>query len=245
MRIQEYRYLGNSKYNIVINGSDYVLYEDIILKYNLLTKDNINDSEIAKYIEENKMYDAYYIALKYIKIKLRTRKEIELYLSKKDYSDFDIDYAIARLEQEKYLDERMYAKSYILDAINLKNTGPHKIIMELTNLGIDRNIVSEELSMFTDDLMMEKVSKYIQKSIKNNHNKSSYILKNKIKQNLINLGYDANIINECFEKYDLDDNDIYKIELEKAKNKLSRKYTGKELDYKIKEYMYRKGFKVE
>ena len=99
--------------------------------------------------------------------------------------------------------------------------------------------------MFTDDLMMEKVSKYIEKSIKNNHNKSSYILKNKIKQNLINLGYDANIINECFEKYDLDDNDIYKIELEKAKNKLSRKYTGKELDYKIKEYMYRKGFKVE
>ena len=56
MRIQEYRYLGNSKYNIVIDGSDYVLYEDIILKYNLLTKDSINDSEIAKYIEENKMY---------------------------------------------------------------------------------------------------------------------------------------------------------------------------------------------
>ena len=69
--------------------------------------------------------------------------------------------------------------------------------------------------------------------------------KNKIKQNLINLGYDLSIINKCLSEYDIDDNEIYQKELEKVRSKLSRKYTGKELEYKIKEYMYRKGFKVE
>ena len=244
MKIQGYKYLGNSKYKVIINNEEYTLYEDIILKYDLLIKD-VNEKDLAKFLEENKRYEAYYIALKYIKTKLRTRKEIEEYLSKKDYNDFDIDYAVARLEQEKYIDERVYAKSYILDAINLKNIGPNKIVMELTNLGIDKNIVLDELSIFTNYIEEEKVYKYIEKSIKNNHNKSSYILKNKIKQNLINLGYNPNIINKYLNEYNIDDNEIYQKELEKVRSKLSKKYTGKELEYKIKEYMYRKGFKVE
>lgn len=244
MKIQGYRYLGNSKYKVIINNEEYTLYEDIILKYDLLIND-VNEKDLNKYLEENKRFEAYYVALKYIKTKLRTRKEIEEYLSKKDYNDFDIDYAVARLEQEKYLDERVYAKSYILDAINLKNIGPNKIVIELTNLGIDKNIVLDELSIFTDHLEQEKIYKYIEKSIKSNHNKSSYILKNKIKQNLINLGYDLSIINKCLSEYDIDDNEIYQKELEKVRNKLSRKYTGKELEYKIKEHMYRKGFKIE
>lgn len=244
MKIQGYKYLGNSKYKVIINNEEYTLYEDVILKYDLLIKD-VNEKDLAKFLEENKRYEAYYVALKYIKTKLRTRKEIEEYLSKKDYNDFDIDYAVARLEQEKYIDERVYAKSYILDAINLKNIGPNKIVMELTNLGIDKNIVLDELSIFTNYIEEEKVYKYIEKSIKNNHNKSSYILKNKIKQNLINLGYNPNIINKYLNEYNIDDNKIYQKELEKVKSKLSKKYTGKELEYKIKQNMYRKGFKVE
>lgn len=244
MKIQEYRYLGNSKYKVIINNNEYILYEDIILKYDLLLK-NINEKDLTKFLEENKKYEAYYVALKYIKTKLRTKKEIEEYLSKKDYKDLDIDYTIARLTQEKYLDEKTYAKSYISDAINLKNIGPNKIVMELTNLGIDKNIILEELTIFTNYLEKEKIYKYIDKNIKNNHNKSSYILKNKIKQNLINLGYDLTIINKCLSEYDINDNEIYQKELEKAKNKLSKKYTGKELEYKIKEYMYRKGFNKE
>ena len=244
MKIQGYKYLGNSKYKVIINNEEYTLYEDVILKYDLLIKD-VNEKDLAKFLEENKRFEAYYVALKYIKTKLRARKEIEEYLSKKDYNDFDIDYAVARLEQEKYIDERVYAKSYILDAINLKNIGPNKIVMELTNLGIDKNIVLDELSIFTNYIEEEKVYKYIEKSIKNNHNKSSYILKNKIKQNLINLGYNPNIINKYLNEYNIDDNKIYQKELEKVKSKLSKKYTGKELEYKIKQNMYRKGFKVE
>ena len=244
MKIQGYKYLGNSKYKVIIKDVEYILYEDIILKYDLLTK-NINEKDLINFLNENKKYEAYYTALKYINIKLRTKKEVKEYLLKKNYNDSNIEYATSRLEQEKYLDERLYAKSYILDAINLKNIGPNKIVMELTNLGIDKNIVLDELFIFNDHLEQEKIYKYIEKSIKNNHNNSSYILKNKIKQNLINLGYNPSIINRCLNEYDIDDNEIYQKELEKVRNKLSKKYTGKELEYKIKQNMYRKGFKVE
>lgn len=244
MKIQGYKYLGNSKYKVIIKDVEYILYEDIILKYDLLTK-NINEKDLINFLNENKKYEAYYTALKYINIKLRTKKEVKEYLLKKNYNDSNIEYATSRLEQEKYLDERVYAKSYILDAINLKNIGPNKIVMELTNLGIDKNIVLDELFIFNDNLEQEKIYKYIEKSIKKNHNNSSYILKNKIKQNLINLGYNPSIINRCLNEYDIDDNEIYQKEFEKVRSKLSKKYTGKELEYKIKQNMYRKGFKAE
>ncbi len=244
MKIQRYKYLGNSKYKVIINNVEYILYEDIILKYDLLTK-NINEKDLINFLNENKKYEAYYTALKYIKTKLRTKKEVKEYLLKKNYNDSNIEYATSRLEQEKYLDERLYAKSYILDAINLKNTGPNMIIINLTNLGINKDTILDELSIYTNYIEEEKVYKYIEKSIKNNHNNSSYILKNKIKQNLINLGYNPSIINKCLNEYNIDDNEIYQKELEKVRNKLSKKYTGKELEYKIKQNMYRKGFKVE
>ena len=40
------------------------------------------------------------------------------------------------------------------------------------------------------------------------------------------------------------DKDIYKSEYEKAKRQLEKKYSGYELDRKIKERLYRKGFNV-
>lgn len=245
MKVDKYKYLGNSKYKVNINNNDYILYEDIILKYNLLIKEDVKKEELSKYINENKKYDAYYIALKYIKTKLRTKKEIRDYLCKKDYEDLCIDYAIARLENEKYLDERLYIKSYIQDAINLKNIGPNNIMINLVNLGCNKDIVFEELSVFNEDIINEKISKYIDKSIKTNHNKSNYVLKNKIKQNLINLGYNLDQINIVLNDYDIDDSMIYQKELDNIKKKLSKKYEGKQLEYKIKEYMYRKGFRVE
>ena len=42
---------------------------------------------------------------------------------------------------------------------------------------------------------------------------------------------------------DIDDNDIYKQEYDKLYRKLSKKYEGKLLEYKIKEKLYQKGFR--
>ena len=45
MKIEKYKYLGNGKYKVIINKNDYIIYEDIILKYSLLTKELITEKE--------------------------------------------------------------------------------------------------------------------------------------------------------------------------------------------------------
>ena len=49
MKIEKYKYLGNGKYKINIDNNEYIIYEDIILKYSILGKEfvaNIKNLEV-------------------------------------------------------------------------------------------------------------------------------------------------------------------------------------------------------
>ena len=63
-------------------------------------------------------------------------------------------------------------------------------------------------------------------------------------QDLQNRGFYKEHINLIINEFDFnDDSDIYIKEYNKLRNKLSRKYSGDELDYKIKLGLMKKGFK--
>ena len=63
-------------------------------------------------------------------------------------------------------------------------------------------------------------------------------------EEVLNLGYSVDLINQNLNGKKLVDDNLYKKEYEKLHNKLSKKYSGKELEYKLKQKMYQKGFSV-
>ena len=78
MKIDKYKKLRNGKYELIMeNGEGIQLYEDTILKYNLLlTKSiDINNKDLIKF---DKKCEIYYTALKNIKTRLNniSRKHI-------------------------------------------------------------------------------------------------------------------------------------------------------------------------
>ena len=82
--------------------------------------------------------------------------------------------------------------------------------------------------------------------IKSNRTRGGVVLRKKICSYLINLGYDISLINKCLDNFSFsNDIEISKREYEKLYKRLSRKYTGKELEYKIAEKMYQKGLHYE
>ncbi len=242
MKIEKYKYLGNGKYKISIDNSEHIIYEDIILKYSILGKESITQKELDTYIKDNEFYEAYYKSVSYIKTRLRSEKEIRKHLSK-DYSNKTIESVIERLIKEGYIDENIYTDAYITDQINLKINGPIKIENDLIKLGISKDIIEKHLINFTKDEQYKKIKKVIEKEIKLNKNKSEVMLKNKILKALIDKGFYKEDILNCIEDFSFDDSKIYEIEYRKAYDKLSKKYSGKELEYKVKEKMYQKGFK--
>ena len=240
MKIIKYQKLNGNKYNVYLdNGEKIKLYEDVIIKESLLLKKEIDD--IDGLIELNSKYEIYEISLRYISTKIRSIKEMNDYLLKKGYSEIDINNTIDKLIKKGYLNDDYYSKCYISDRMNLSNDGPLKIKKHLEELEIPYPVYSKYLKDFNYSLQKEKVSDYINKKLKSNR-KSRYMFKNSMIVNLVNLGYDKELVNECLYHVYVDDKDNLAKEKEKIRKKLEKKYSGDELEYKIKQKLYQKGY---
>lgn len=244
MKINKFTKQKNGMYNITFeNGTTLQAHEDIILKYELLIKKEVSEKEEKKILEENTTYEAYDLAIKYITKKMRSRKEIETYLKSKEIDEKNISNVTELLQKNGYLNDKLYAESFINDKIILSSDGPLKIKKQLIENGISSNIVEEKIQIFDKELEEEKINKIISKMQKSNKNKSAYVLKNKIIDYLSNLGYERANILGCLSNFSFEnDNDLVKKEYEKVYKKLSKKYQGKELEYKVKQKMYSMGF---
>ena len=173
---------------------------------------------------------------------MRSKKEIKDYLLKKEINEELINNAIEKLEEQGYLSDLSYVRAFINDKISLSNDGPYKIREQLIKLGINEEIIFKELEIFDKELEQKRIEKLIDKQIKINRNKGEYLLKKKIQEHLINLGYSKELVILLINRIEVDDEDIKKKEYDKLYKKLSKKYSGKELEYKLKQKLYQKGF---
>lgn len=243
MKIVCYKKKKNNLYEITLSNNEKIsLYDDVILKYELLLKKEIDDYLFKEICLYNEKIEGYNIALKYLNSKLRTEKEIRKKLN--NYSQDTIDYIVNRLKNDGYLNDLLYIKSYINDEINLKLSGPNKILNDLKKLGFKEDDILNYLNTFDKEIWFNKINKYTLKKINSNHNLSGIILKQKLFTDLYNKGFNREDINLIIDNIEFIDNSLIKEkEYNKLKNKLSKKYSGEELEYYIKMHMYKKGFK--
>lgn len=244
MKIQKYIKDKQNKYKVVIDDEEYILYDDVIIKFNLLASKEISENAFKEVITFNDELKSYYDSIKYINRRLRSEKEIREYLEKKGIDKATIDKTVKRLKDSRFLNDEIYLQAYFKDQINLTNNGPKKIEANLIKLGLDKDEIEEKINAIDSNVWYEKCEKYIDKKIKVNHTSSSNMLKIKITNDLINLGFDRELIMSVLNTKDIEDTDALKREYEKAKRSLSRKYSGYELETKIKATLYRKGFYV-
>lgn len=244
MRIVKFVKSKNGMYTLELDNSFKIkVHEDLILKYELLLKKELDNSLVEKIAEENKTYEIYEIALKYINLKLRSKKELKNYLIKKGYDDNVVDEALVILTNQGYLNDEYYANSYVHDRINLSTDGPIKITEYLKNQGISDEVIYNALEVYTNEIEEDRINKIVDKQVKLNKNKGINLLKKKIQLYLVNLGYEYDLVNKCINSKNMnEDKDIYKKEYDKIYKQLSKKYSGKELEYRIKQKLYQKGF---
>jgi len=243
MKIEKFSKNKNGMYLITLEtGEKIKIHEDLILKYELLLSKNVDSSLLAKIEKENQVYEIYEIALKYLNIRLRSRKELNSYLIKKGFILEQIELVIDMLSNQGYLDDKAYTIAFIHDKILMSNYGPNRIKSELESIGVSSDIINENIICFTEELEKERIQKLVDKQIKKNHNKGSIVLKKKIQAYMLNLGYSFSLVNQYLNGRKLVNDGIYQKEYEKIYNKLSKKYSGKELEYKLKQNLYQKGF---
>lgn len=246
MKILKYIKLKNNKYRVDFETESLDIYDDLIIKYELLLKKNLKEEEFKRLKEENITLEGYYFALKYLSVKERTKKEVEDYLKKKDITSASIKLAIQKLESMGYLNEARYVTFFLNDSLKFSKDGPNKIRQKLKDLGISESSIEQELSKIADSIWKEKMQKLIDKRITMNHSYSEILFKNKLSAYLYSNGYPREWIVSFLENLEFQkDENIIKKEKEKLERKLSRKWSGEQLKMQIRLKLYQKGFSKE
>lgn len=247
MQVEKYKKMRDGKYKVFFsNGKEMLLYEDVILKYELLLKKEIDTKKILNIISYNQECDVYYKALFYIKNRLRSYKEVKDYLKKYEFPLEMIDCSLERLQKQGYINDRQYASSFLHEQLITTSRGPNKIAYELEKKGIDREIIDETLACYTKEEELMKLQKIITKMIRGNKNKSRFALQKKIEQHLLQQGFHKENIDAMLQTISLpSDQKLYQKEYDKYYQKLQKKYSGEELEYQVKRKLYQRGFRYE
>lgn len=244
MKITKFKKNKNQSYTLFLeNGEELNVYEEVILKYELLLSKTLNDKKKQALLQENVWWDAYYQAIRMIKVKARTTKEITEELLKKGYLQEDIEEVISKLVSQNYLDDKRYADSYLHMQMNTTAWGPGKIKSKLLQKGVPLIDIEEVLTSYTKDIELEKIKKLVAKGVRANHSKSQKMLKQKMKDTLQKEGFNMDLIQQEISKLSLEDDSLLREkEYNKLKRKLMRKYEGQELEQQIQRKLYQKGF---
>lgn len=244
MKIESIKKSG-LKYKILLdNGRIINTYEEVILNNGLLFHKYINKNLLEKINIDTNYYKSYNKALDMINRRLRSEKEIKQYLIKSEVEEKDIEEIINNLKRIGLIDDRLFAKAYTNDKVNLSTDGPDKIRKYLENNNIKEEYINDALNNINKEIINSKIDKIITKKIKTNTKYTPYILKQKILTYLINLGYRREDIIERLENTKIETKDMTK-EMEKIYNKLNKKYKENELIYKLKNKLYSKGYTKE
>lgn len=241
MKIEKIKKVGN-KYKIEFdNHEKLTTYDDVILENGLLYHPDIDADILNKITIDHNFYDVYYKVIQYIAKRLRSEKEVIAYLEKYSASEKDKKEIISKLKEMGLINDENFVKAYVFDKIHLSTSGPYKIKKELLEHNIGEEIIDRELSKINKEDLDQKMEKLITKKIKNSKY-TGYYLKQKVVNEMSNLGYDKVDVITIFDNIDKDDSALLQKEFNKNYKKLSNKYSGKELANKIKQKLYQKGF---
>lgn len=236
---------SGSKYKLILDNDETIItYEEVILKNGLLYNKTINEKALEKINKDTIYYVSYHKALNMINRRLRSEYEIRKELQKSELANKEIDKIVEDLKRINLLNDKAYAKAYTNDKINLSLDGPHKIRKNLQNNKISDDYIEEAISNINVEILYNHIDKIINKKINSNTKYTTYMLKQKIVNYLINLGYDKAMIIERLNNFKIDNINLDK-EMDKIFNKLKNKYSGDELIFKLKNKLYTKGYTKE
>ena len=138
------------------NDQKLYITEDTIVKY-FLSKDKEISEEELKEIQEFAQYSyGKNLALYHLSFKARTTKEVRDYLSKYEIESGIIDKVVQHLKEDKWLDDRQYARNLIEANLLSGDKGPLLLEQKIQQKGIPKSILQEILADYDFSEVIER-----------------------------------------------------------------------------------------
>lgn len=202
MKIEKYEKIGTLKYRLYLDNGEIIdTYDDVILENELLLRKELDAHLYNKILIDTNLQEYYNACVKYIQTRLRSTKEIDDYLKRKQVTEEDRIFIIEKLTKKGLLNDKYFTKCFINDKLKFTNMGEYRIINELKKLNISTPIIEENKYLFNKEIIQEKINKKIEKTIKSNHKLDNYKLRNKLYNSLLRDGYNPSQVISSLNQY--------------------------------------------
>lgn len=101
---------------------------------------------------------------------------------------------LAKLLDQRFIDDRRYAEAFVREKLNLSGWGEYKIRATLASKGIAKDIIDEALSELDSDKMKTRLRDSLSKKLRKTKEEDSYKLRAKIIRYGISLGYSCDMV---------------------------------------------------
>jgi regulatory protein len=116
-------------------------------------------------------------------------------------ADDDARKVLARLQAERFIDNKRFAEAFVRDKLNLSGWGAYKIKMSLRAKGLSREVIEEVVSpMIEATDMKERLEDIMQRKLRTLKYTSTYEAKTKLIRFAASRGYDIEEAIECASK---------------------------------------------
>lgn len=137
------------------------MFLDTAVKYGIKKDLEIDEEVFKNYLIESEKNLAFNKSLNYLNTALKTTKQIRDYLSKKGYDKIIVDYVVDKLKEYNYLNDRMFAETYVSTYSN--KYGKNMLKNKLFEKGVSKSIIDEILGDYESEENV--VDKLLQKKI--------------------------------------------------------------------------------
>jgi regulatory protein len=124
----------------------------------------------------------------------RCKKEIFAKLNTFELVDDDRNYIVDFLNDEGYINDERYCRSYVKSKLSLKKWGVNKIKISLISKGVDRDIIDTVVSEIDQDSYKEELIKLLEN--KKINESDPYKRKAKLIRYAVSKGYSLSMVME-------------------------------------------------
>jgi len=248
---------NKERFNVYVDrgtadGEDYFfsLDQDVLIEFRLKKGNTYTEEELKEILYKDKIKKAYQLALKFLTSRMKSEKEMREYLLSKSYEEEIVSIVINKLKEHQYINDLEFAKAFVRSRMNQQVKGPLLIRQELQQKGVSEEYINEGLKEYPEEKQFEIASQFAQKFAKQKKGLTEYQGRQKIGQTLLSKGFTLPIAKRASNELviEQDEQELLLAVMkhgEKAYKKYSNKYEGWELEQRVKQYLYQRGFRVE
>ncbi|WP_340003814.1 RecX family transcriptional regulator [Paenibacillus sp. FSL K6-0276] len=146
---------SDHRYIIHFGAYNMTVHEDVMIKYRMITGNSFMKADLEEIVVADERQRAYVEGLRYLERKPRTAMEMTRRLRQKEIGETIIAEVVQRLQQERFLDDPLYAKQWAEQRITNQRKGKMWIRQELREKGIDKTLISEALENVSPEQELE------------------------------------------------------------------------------------------